>query len=58
LISVEGHAKYHARPGALKGRKAIRIDERLATASPPAPKTSAVADAAKPTAPAVAAKKK
>ncbi|HEY2881688.1 MAG TPA: flagellar motor switch protein FliM [Pirellulales bacterium] len=35
VISVEGQAKYHARPGALKGRKAIRIDEALATTARP-----------------------
>ncbi len=55
VISVEGHAKYHARPGALKGRKAIRIDEAFAKTAP-VPKSAAV-DAAKQTA-AAAAKKK
>src|SRR5262245_19358587 len=34
VISVEGQPKYHARPGAFKGRKAIRIDEPLAAAPP------------------------
>jgi flagellar motor switch protein FliM len=45
VISIEGHAKYHARPGALKGRKAIRIDEPVVPASAPAPKTAAAANA-------------
>ncbi len=38
VISVEGVAKYNARLGAFKGRKAIRIDEPLATTTPAAPK--------------------
>ncbi len=60
VISVEGHAKYHARPGALKGRKAIRIDEPLKAANVPAPKpaATAMADPPKPAAAAVPAKKK
>jgi flagellar motor switch protein FliM len=41
LISVEGVPKYHARVGAFKGRKAIRIDEPLALPTPPTPKTAA-----------------
>jgi flagellar motor switch protein FliM len=47
VIQVEGHAKYHARPGALKGRKAIRIDEPvLAQAVTPTPKSAPAAPAA------------
>jgi flagellar motor switch protein FliM len=57
VISVEGQAKYHARPGAFKGRKAIRIDEPLAAAPPPKA-AAASADAPKPAAPAAPAKKK
>ncbi|HZZ27819.1 MAG TPA: flagellar motor switch protein FliM [Pirellulales bacterium] len=34
-ISVEGVAKYHARVGAFKGRKAIRIDEPVAAIALP-----------------------
>ena len=56
VISVEGQPKYHARPGAFKGRKAIRIDEPLAAAPPP--KSAAAGDAAKQAAPAAPAKKK
>ena len=33
VISVEGHPKYHARPGALKGRKAIRIEQAMPNAA-------------------------
>ncbi|MCG8584576.1 MAG: flagellar motor switch protein FliM [Pirellulales bacterium] len=29
LVSVEGVPKYHAKPGAYKGRKAVCVDERL-----------------------------
>jgi flagellar motor switch protein FliM len=35
VISVEGHPKYHARPGALKGRKAIRIEQAMPNAQGP-----------------------
>jgi flagellar motor switch protein FliM len=45
LISVEGVPKYHARVGAFKGRKAIRIDEPLAPPTPPAPKTATANEA-------------
>jgi flagellar motor switch protein FliM len=40
LISVEGVPKYQARMGAFKGRKAIRIDEPVAPATPPSPKAT------------------
>ncbi len=29
VVAVEGHAKFHARPGAVKGHKAIMIEEAL-----------------------------
>jgi flagellar motor switch protein FliM len=45
VIQVEGQAKYHARAGALKGRKAIRIDEPLAEKNAPAPKAAAATPA-------------
>jgi flagellar motor switch protein FliM len=35
-VLVEGVAKFHARPGAFKGRKAIEIDRTVAITSPPA----------------------
>ncbi len=35
-VLVEGVAKFHARPGAFKGRKAIEIDHTVAMMSPPA----------------------
>jgi flagellar motor switch protein FliM len=45
LISVEGVAKYNARLGAFKGRKAIRIDEPLASVASPTSKAAADATA-------------
>jgi flagellar motor switch protein FliM len=48
IISVEGLPKYHARPGAFKGRKAIRIDEPMAPVGPPtAPAAKPAAEPAK-----------
>jgi len=35
VVSVQGVPKFHARPGALKGRKAFLITEPLPVASPP-----------------------
>ena len=36
-VSVEGVTKFHARPGALKGRKAVEIEEVASSpSSPPA----------------------
>jgi flagellar motor switch protein FliM len=62
VICVEGLPKYHARPGALKGRKAIRIDEAMVTVGSPAlAKTAAVPTPVPSTTapkPPVAAKKK
>ena len=34
LVTVENHAKFHARPGAYKGHKAICIEEQLETPPP------------------------
>jgi len=37
-VSVEGVPKFKARPGALKGRKAIQVEQPIATNPTPAPK--------------------
>ncbi len=59
VISVEGLPKYHARPGAFKGRKAIRIDEPMAPVGPPtAPAAKPAAEPAKTAAAAPGAPKK
>ena len=60
VISVEGLPKFHARAGAFKGRKAIRIDEAMASVGPPAAiAAKPAAESAKPqAAPAAPAKKK
>ncbi len=49
-VSVEGVVKYHARPGAFKGRKAIEITETVAAPPPKAEpaKPQPAAAAAKP----------
>jgi flagellar motor switch protein FliM len=56
VINVEGLAKYHARPGALKGRKAIRIEQAIPNATGPKVAAEATAPAAATTATAAPAK--
>ena len=47
-VRVKGVTKFHARPGAFKGRKAIQIEQTIATvaALPPVPSPGSSAQSA------------